>query len=41
MSELRSVLLDETQPLFERYRAMFGLRNLGSEEAALALGDGG
>ncbi|KAM9848551.1 deoxyhypusine hydroxylase isoform 1-T1 [Aulostomus maculatus] len=40
VSELRSVLLDEGLPLFERYRSMFALRNLGSEEAVLALGDG-
>lgn len=40
VKELRSVLLDETLPLFERYRAMFALRNLGNEEAVLALGDG-
>ncbi|CAL8395649.1 unnamed protein product [Boreogadus saida] len=38
--ELRTSLLDETLPLFERYRAMFALRNNGSEEAVLALGDG-
>ncbi|XP_054646615.1 deoxyhypusine hydroxylase isoform X2 [Dunckerocampus dactyliophorus] len=38
--ELRTTLLDESLPLFERYRAMFALRNLGSEEAVLALGDG-
>nr|XP_057930018.1 deoxyhypusine hydroxylase [Doryrhamphus excisus]XP_057930019.1 deoxyhypusine hydroxylase [Doryrhamphus excisus] len=38
--ELRTALLDESLPLFERYRAMFALRNLGSEEAVLALGDG-
>jgi len=38
--ELRDSLLDESLPLFERYRAMFALRNLGSEEAVLALGDG-
>ncbi|XP_035985560.1 deoxyhypusine hydroxylase isoform X2 [Fundulus heteroclitus] len=38
--ELRSVLLDESLPLFERYRAMFALRNLGTEEAVVALGDG-
>ncbi|XP_061834618.1 deoxyhypusine hydroxylase [Nerophis lumbriciformis] len=38
--ELRGALLDESLPLFERYRAMFALRNLGSEEAVLALGDG-
>ena len=40
VSELRSALLDESLPLFERYRAMFALRNLGNEEAVLALGDG-
>lgn len=40
VAELRSNLLDEGLPLFERYRAMFALRNLGTEEAALALGDG-
>jgi len=39
-SELRSALLDESLPLFERYRAMFALRNLGTEVAVLALGDG-
>lgn len=38
--ELRSLLLDESLPLFERYRAMFALRNLGTEEAVVALGDG-
>lgn len=40
VSELRSILLDEHLPLFERYRAMFALRNLGTEMAVLALGDG-
>lgn len=40
VSELRNALLDESLPLFERYRAMFALRNLGTEEAVLALGDG-
>uniref|UniRef100_A0A3P8WZB2 Deoxyhypusine hydroxylase n=1 Tax=Cynoglossus semilaevis TaxID=244447 RepID=A0A3P8WZB2_CYNSE len=40
VSELRSDLLNENLPLFTRYRAMFALRNQGSEEAVLALGDG-
>lgn len=40
LSELRIILLDESLPLFERYRAMFALRNHGDEEAVLALGDG-
>ncbi|XP_075901506.1 deoxyhypusine hydroxylase [Nelusetta ayraudi] len=38
--ELRGSLLDEALPLFDRYRAMFALRNIGTEEAVLALGDG-
>lgn len=38
--ELRRALLDESLPLFERYRAMFALRNLGGEEAVLALAAG-
>lgn len=38
--ELRAQLLDESLSLFDRYRAMFALRNLGTEEAVLALGDG-
>lgn len=38
--ELRLTLLNESLPLFERYRAMFALRNHGSEEAVLALGAG-
>lgn len=38
--ELREQLLDESLSLFDRYRAMFTLRNLGTEEAVLALGDG-
>ncbi|KAI1891605.1 hypothetical protein AGOR_G00145510 [Albula goreensis] len=40
VQELRAQLLSESLPLFERYRAMFALRNLGTEEAVLALGDG-
>ncbi|XP_028627623.1 deoxyhypusine hydroxylase isoform X2 [Grammomys surdaster] len=40
VGRLREALLDEGRPLFERYRAMFALRNVGGEEAALALADG-
>lgn len=40
VTELRGSLLDEALPLFDRYRAMFALRNIGTEEAVLALGDG-
>jgi len=38
--ELRENLLDTKKSLFERYRAMFALRNIGDEEAVLALADG-
>ncbi|KAH8109311.1 deoxyhypusine hydroxylase [Phellopilus nigrolimitatus] len=37
---LRSTLLDTTLPLFERYRAMFALRNVGTPEAVDALAAG-
>lgn len=40
MGQLREALLDETLPLFDRYRAMFALRNAGGQEAALALAEG-
>ncbi|XP_051893866.1 deoxyhypusine hydroxylase [Pristis pectinata] len=40
IKKLRETLLDESLPLFDRYRAMFALRNIGSKEAVLALGDG-
>lgn len=38
--ELRAILLDSTRQLFKRYKAMFALRDLGTEEAVLALCDG-
>lgn len=37
---LREQLLNPTLPLFDRYKAMFALRNQGSQEAVLALCDG-
>jgi len=37
---LRTALLDTSLPLFKRYRAMFGLRNIGTPEAIDALCDG-
>ncbi|XP_051495800.1 deoxyhypusine hydroxylase [Apus apus] len=40
VAELRRALLDESRPLFERYRAMFALRNLGGPAAVLALAEG-
>jgi len=38
--KLRSILLDEAVPLFDRYRAMFSLRNRGDEASILALAEG-
>ncbi|KAH8825189.1 ARM repeat-containing protein [Flagelloscypha sp. PMI_526] len=40
ISELQKTLLDKSAPLFERYRAMFSLRNIGSDEAVDALASG-
>lgn len=40
VAALRATLLDSSLPLFERYRAMFALRDVGSTEAVLALADG-
>lgn len=38
--EVGAILADETRPLFERYRAMFSLRNKATEAAVLQLGHG-
>jgi len=40
VNELKQILLDSQIPLFKRYRAMFSLRNDGSEPAVLALAEG-
>ena len=40
VNKLRSTLLDESLPLYERYRAMFSLRNKGDEDSVLALAEG-
>lgn len=40
IAKLRSILLDQNLPLFERYRAMFSLRDDGSKEAVDALAAG-
>lgn len=40
VEEERQRLLDKSRPLFERYRAMFALRNCGSPEAITALAEG-
>ncbi|KAJ7370054.1 hypothetical protein OS493_034497 [Desmophyllum pertusum] len=37
---LQNTLLDESRPLFDRYRAMFSLRNKGDNESVLALARG-
>jgi deoxyhypusine monooxygenase len=37
ISELESMLLDSTKSLFMRYRAMFSLRDMNNDEAALVL----
>ncbi|KYQ59443.1 Deoxyhypusine hydroxylase [Trachymyrmex zeteki] len=37
---LRDILLDESKSLFDRYRAMFSLRNLNTRESILALAEG-
>ena len=38
LGALCNILLDEDAPIFERYRAMFALRNLGGRDAVHALG---
>lgn len=40
VEELKATLMDENLPLFERYRAMFTLRNMSTTEAVLALAEG-
>ena len=40
VNDLRRKLLDKELPLFERYRAMFALRNIGTPAAVDALADG-
>lgn len=40
VEELKHILQDESDTLFNRYRAMFALRNLRTEEATLALASG-
>ena len=38
-NELRATLIDEDACIFDRYRAMFALRNKGGSESVQALGD--
>jgi deoxyhypusine monooxygenase len=40
VEDLRSILLDTQAPLFERYRTMFALRNIGTAAAVDALAAG-
>ncbi|KAI0041993.1 deoxyhypusine hydroxylase [Auriscalpium vulgare] len=40
IAQLKGQLLDKQSPLFERYRAMFALRNIGTAEAVDALAAG-
>lgn len=40
IEELKTILNSPERPLFERYRAMFRLRDIGTDEAALALATG-
>lgn len=40
VSELKATLLDEKETLFNRYRAMFSLRNIQTTDSVLALSEG-
>lgn len=40
INKLQEILNNESEPLFQRYRAMFRLRDLGTDEACLALASG-
>ncbi|SCV00114.1 LAMI_0G02960g1_1 [Lachancea mirantina] len=40
VEELQRILNDQKRPLFERYRAMFRLRDVGTDAACLALASG-
>lgn len=39
VQKLRDILMSDDETLFEKYRAMFGLRNCGTEESVKALGE--
>ena len=40
IKELKAILLDDNENLFKRYRAMFSLRNINSDESCIALSEG-
>nr|NVI76099.1 nero [Cucujiformia] len=39
IGELKKILLDDKETLFNGYRAMFALRNIGTDDAIIALGE--
>jgi deoxyhypusine monooxygenase len=39
VASLRRVILDSARTLWERYKALFGLRNVNADESAIALGE--
>ncbi|GFQ90258.1 deoxyhypusine hydroxylase [Trichonephila clavata] len=40
INHLENILLDQSQPLYRRYQAMFSLRNMNSKESAIAIAKG-
>lgn len=40
VNDLQRILMDENQSLFNRYRAMFSLRNMRTKEAVIAIASG-
>jgi deoxyhypusine monooxygenase len=40
IEELKNILIDQSLSLFQRYRAMFSLRNMNNDKASLALLEG-
>lgn len=40
IGSLKQTLLNESLPLFERYRALFSLRNSGTKDAVISLAEG-
>lgn len=40
VEKLKTILLDEKETLFNRYRAMFSLRNIRTEQSVVAIGAG-
>ena len=39
VTDLKEILMDPSKSLFERYRAMFSLRNINTDASALAIAD--